>query len=70
MKCCAVCCAGKAWWDQFLQSSYHKMGSQTPQVGISFSCSQATQPKDMLHIEPFAEGDGLVSGGGVYAEVA
>jgi hypothetical protein len=23
---------GKAWWDQFLQSSFHKMTAQTPQV--------------------------------------
>lgn len=24
--------AGKAWWDQFLQSSFHKMPAQSPQV--------------------------------------
>jgi hypothetical protein len=30
--CCALCAAGKAWWEEFLQASYHKMGTQTPQV--------------------------------------
>jgi hypothetical protein len=29
---------GKAWWEQFLQASYHKMQQQTPQVGGFCTC--------------------------------
>lgn len=29
---------GKLWWEQFLQASYHKMTSQSPQVGVDVIC--------------------------------
>lgn len=50
---CCSCAAGKAWWDQFLQSSYHKMSSQTPQVrlggcGVELAAGPSTHKQKLL----------------------